>query len=94
MSESGVTLPGPLSLLAVRRPIGIAIALGFIPAPFPRRGPGSVFRLDEGSLHQMLEVLCSKVTGLELREDGAGGVDVVATGGALENMENVAWPEL
>jgi hypothetical protein len=57
-----------------------------------RRSPGMVFALDEASLHERLGTLCAAVTGLELQDDGAGGVDLVATRtGALERLEELAW---
>ncbi len=57
-----------------------------------RRGPGTVFRLSEVSLFQLLEDLCAQATQLELSEDGAGGVNLVATGDALLELEEIAWP--
>lgn len=57
-----------------------------------RRSPGMVFALDEASLHERLESLCRATGALELRDDGAGGVDLVATGdGAFAELEQVAW---
>lgn len=58
-----------------------------------RRSPGVVFRLDEGSLHSQLETLCANVKGLDLREDGAGGLDLVATSSRAPHsaLEEFAW---
>lgn len=56
-----------------------------------RRSPGVVFRLDEGSLLACLEELCG-VSGMQLRSDGAGGMDVVGDGDVTERLEEVAWP--
>lgn len=57
-----------------------------------RRSPGMVFALDEASLHERLAALCAAVTELELRDDGAGGVDLVATRpAALNELESLAW---
>jgi hypothetical protein len=57
-----------------------------------RRSPGLVFALDEASLHERLAALCVAIGSLELRDDGAGGVDLVATRpNALADLEAVAW---
>lgn len=59
---------------------------------FSRRGPGSVFRLDEASLHERLTALCESVPELSLSDDGAGGIDLVAskkTGPKL--LEDLIW---
>ncbi len=57
-----------------------------------RRSPGRVFALDEASLHERLAAVCEEVTHLEMREDGAGGVDVVMKrDGALDRLEEAAW---
>ncbi len=57
-----------------------------------RRSPGMVFALDEASLHERLEAVCQAAGDLELRDDGAGGVDLAATrAGALERLEHLAW---
>lgn len=57
-----------------------------------RRSPGMVFALDEASLHERLQAVCAEAGGLELRDDGAGGVDIVSTrGGALKRLERLAW---
>jgi hypothetical protein len=58
-----------------------------------RRAPGPIFRLDESSLHEHLEALCAAVHGFELREDGAGGLDlVVASLVDIDRLEELAWP--
>lgn len=57
-----------------------------------RRAPGPVFRLDEAALHERLEAVCGKSASLVLREDGAGGVDLVATARTgAEQLEEIAW---
>ncbi|MXW37352.1 MAG: DUF4007 family protein [Acidobacteria bacterium] len=56
-----------------------------------RRSPGVVFRLDEGSLFAYLEELCS-VSDIQLRSDGAGGMDVVGDRHVQKHLEEVAWP--
>ena len=55
-----------------------------------RRSPGVVYRLDENSLLACLEELCG-VSGLQMRRDGAGGLDVVGDGQVKERLEEVAW---
>ncbi|MCY4189704.1 MAG: DUF4007 family protein [Bryobacterales bacterium] len=55
-----------------------------------RRSPGGVYRLDEGSLLTCLEELCG-MSGLEMRSDGTGGMDVVANMEVKERIEEVAW---
>jgi hypothetical protein len=57
-----------------------------------RRSPGTIFRLDESSMHRALEELTAAVKGLSLRDDGAGGVDLVRSQQtALGRLEDVAW---
>ena len=57
-----------------------------------RRSPGMVFALDEASLHERLHAVCSECRALELRDDGAGGIDLVAIrDDALEQLEELAW---
>lgn len=57
-----------------------------------KRGPAAIFRLDEGSLHVMIEELAQQ-TGLTLASDGAGGAALVApSGDHLERLEALAWP--
>lgn len=56
-----------------------------------RRGPGTIFRLDEGSLHVLLEELAERA-GLSVESDGAGGAALVApSGDHLERLEALAW---
>ena len=55
-----------------------------------RRSPGVVYRLDEGSLLACLEALCG-MSGMQVRSDGAGGMDVVGDGQAKDRLEEVAW---
>ena len=55
-----------------------------------RRSPGVVYRLDEGSLLACLEELCG-ISGMQVRSDGAGGMDVVGDGQVKERLEEVAW---
>lgn len=56
------------------------------------RSPGRVFALDEASLHEQLAAVCAECPVLELREDGAGGLDLVGTRSyALERLEEAAW---
>lgn len=58
-----------------------------------RRSPGVVFRLDEASMHELVESLCAETKGLALREDGAGGLDLVSTGSQAPHMrlEELSW---
>lgn len=58
-----------------------------------RRSPGVVFRLDEASMHAQLEAVCSGIKGFALREDGAGGIDLVATTPRAPHvvLEDHAW---
>ena len=55
-----------------------------------QRSPGVVFRLDEGSLFACLEQLC-EISGLEMRSDGAGGMDIVGDSQVNKRLEEVAW---
>lgn len=56
-----------------------------------RRAPGVVFRLDENSLQQKIEELCRSLSRIDLREDGAGGMNLIAQDGAMEELETFAW---
>jgi hypothetical protein len=58
-----------------------------------RRSPGVVFRLDEGSMHGHLEALCAETKGLSLREDGAGGIDLVASASLVPHavLQEFSW---
>ena len=56
-----------------------------------KRGPASIFRLDEGSLHVLLEEL-SKEAGFEIESDGAGEKVLAARkGDHLDRLEALAW---
>ena len=55
-----------------------------------RRSPGVVYRLDEGALLSCLEELCG-VSGMQMRGDGVGSIDVVGDGQIRERLEEVAW---
>ena len=58
-----------------------------------RKSPGAVFRLDEASMHVLLDRLCSRLKGFAIREDGAGGVDLVCSSPAppYTRLEQFAW---
>lgn len=57
-----------------------------------RRSPGAVFRLDESSMHGALQEMSDAAGGFSLRDDGAGGVDLVRSANApLSKLEDVAW---
>lgn len=57
-----------------------------------RRSPGAVFRLDESSMHGALQKMVDVAGGFSLRDDGAGGVDLVRSANApLSRLEDVAW---
>ncbi len=58
-----------------------------------RESPGAVFRLDEASMHVLLDRLCSRLKGFSLRDDGAGGVDFISgdTAASLASLERFAW---
>lgn len=59
-----------------------------------KRSPGTIFRLDENALHERLEAVAA-AAGMELREDGAGGLDLVASGqDDINELERLAWPAL
>lgn len=56
-----------------------------------RRSPGVVFRLDEPAMHVCLEKLC-EATGLQLRSDGAGGLDLVdGSADGRDGLKELAW---
>ena len=58
-----------------------------------RRSPGTAFRLDETALYEKLEEVSSAATGIGLREDGAGGLELVAGGRAFaRELDRLAWP--
>lgn len=57
-----------------------------------RVSPGSVFRVDEVTMHELLEDICSRSKSLVLRNDGVGGLDLVcANGSAPQELEKIAW---
>lgn len=58
-----------------------------------RRSPGVVFKLDEASLHGQLQTLCEEIKGLALRDDGAGGLDLIASSSRAPHavLEEFAW---
>lgn len=57
-----------------------------------RRSPGMAFALDEVALHERLNALCDTVGALELQDDGAGGIDLVASDAqAFEQLQEIAW---
>lgn len=59
-----------------------------------RRSPGQIFRLDESSLHERLDAVAAAV-GMELRDDGTGGIDLVARDlNDIGELESLAWPTL
>lgn len=54
--------------------------------------PGMVLLLDESSLYEKLDMLCSSSRRLVLRSDGAGGFDLASSGDPLRQLEVMAWP--
>ncbi len=57
-----------------------------------KRGPAAIFRLDENSLHLMVEELANE-TGLVIESDGAGGATLLSpSGDHLDRLEALAWP--
>lgn len=57
-----------------------------------RRSVGMAFALDEASLHERLAAVCSAADALELQDDGAGGVDLVAKDdAAFAQLREIAW---
>lgn len=59
-----------------------------------RRSPGQIFRLDETALHERMDALAA-AAGLDLREDGAGGIDLALSGlEDLAELQRLAWPAL
>jgi hypothetical protein len=66
-------------------------SLSFRSLMLERRSPGAIFKLDESSLYSALEDLCEPKD-LDLQEDGAGGVSLVATGKrGFDVLEDIAW---
>ena len=56
-----------------------------------KRGPGSIFRLNEGSLHVLLEELAEEAA-FNVESDGVGGYALVARNSDhLKRLEAVAW---
>ncbi|WBO23215.1 DUF4007 family protein [Sphingomonas abietis] len=54
--------------------------------------PGSVFRLDEVTMHELLEDVCIRSRTLTLRNDGVGGLELVCSrGSGPDELEKVAW---
>ena len=59
---------------------------------FDAVGPGTIFRLDEESVHALLTALCSSTRTFDLREDGAGGIDLVSRGAdPMKALGEFAW---
>jgi len=59
---------------------------------FEHAGPGTIFRLDEATVHQFVRTMCDDTRACDLREDGAGGVDLVGrTPNAVRTLEQYAW---
>lgn len=57
-----------------------------------RRGPASIFRLDEGSLQILIEEVAQR-TKMECESDGAGGKALISPAGDhIEELEELAWP--
>lgn len=56
------------------------------------RSPGTVFKLDEISLHRLMVNLCDNHSEFRLREDGTGSLELVCTTDPLETLERAAWP--
>lgn len=56
-----------------------------------KKGPGTVFRLDEASVHNYLLNICNQ-TNLDLAEDGIGGFMVIShKGRSSMELERLAW---
>ena len=53
--------------------------------------PGAVLLLDEPSLHERLDELCSRSRRLLLRNDGTGGVDLTCAQEPLPELLEIAW---
>ena len=66
--------------------------LSFRSLMLSRAAPGAVLMLDESSLHEGLDALCSRSRRLVLRADGAGGFDLSGTKDPLRELRKVAWP--
>ncbi len=56
-----------------------------------RVSPGAVFRLDEVTMHELLEDVCARSERLALRNDGVGGLELVCSGEGPAELERAAW---
>jgi len=56
-----------------------------------RVSPGAVFRLDEVTMHELLEEVCALSQRLALRNDGVGGLELVCSGDGPAELEKMAW---
>lgn len=56
-----------------------------------RRSPGVIFRMDENELLHKLEGICAATSAVTLREDGVGGINLVAGEDVFERLERFAW---
>ena len=54
--------------------------------------PSSVLLLDERSLYECIEELCSQSQGLKLQSDGVGGFDLASARQPLQTLFRIAWP--
>jgi hypothetical protein len=55
-----------------------------------RLSPGSIFQLDESSMHAHLDELCAIAHGLTLSDDGVGGKAIaIRRGDPFECLERV-----
>lgn len=69
-----------------------AVALPMRSIMLDRVSPGAVFRLDEVTMHELLEDICGRAKHLTLRNDGIGGLDLVSTRGpGPAQLESIAW---
>ncbi|MDY0957740.1 DUF4007 family protein [Sphingomonas sp. CFBP8993] len=74
------------------RHVGASGALSVRSVILDRVSPGSVFRLDEVTMHDLLEEICGTAKRLSLRNDGVGGLEMVCTGGSgPQELEKIAW---
>ena len=59
---------------------------------FERASPGTIFRLDETTVHHLVRTVCDVTRVCDLREDGAGGMDLVSRApDAVAALEAYAW---
>lgn len=56
------------------------------------QSPGTVFKLDEISLHRQVAALCKSNPELSLREDGVGNLELVCIVDSVKILERAAWP--